>query len=124
MAKQVHDDILDNQDKSGPNEILVMVRWWELTRIVYNAILLLIITFNLVIFTTWLNKADIAISTVIYLIAANLFYCLGWGFEILFRTYFKTGEWPKQMRAVLFILGMLLASFVTQFLYPALMMLR
>lgn len=84
------------------------VKWWEKKRILYNVILIgfaLVFAFAKNEFpnTNWSIESTLSIC--VWIFGANIFYCGGWGSEVLLK-YYVDGKINKNMRKFLFIMGM------------------
>lgn len=118
-------DILDNHNTnySSNNRLSAksVIIWWEKKRIIFTA--LLIITSVFFIFKYWnhplhqvLGLRSILYDTLILIILLNLFYTLGWIFEISIAKLFKT-KYNASFRWTLFIFGTMISIVVTFFLF-------
>lgn len=118
------DDLLDiGEEKSTDSSILTNVRWWERMRIVYNIIIIGIIATSFFFVRSgysygysYRRVTERIIVLGIYLVIVNLFYCLGWGLDLLLRHYFKTKGFGKGLNISLFVLGTLLVALFTLFI--------
>lgn len=116
------EDLLDSTDEqSTDSSILSNVRWWERMRIWYNVIIvgMLVTSFFFVRYGSSYNYwrvTERVIVLAIYLVIANLFYCLGWGLDLLFRHYFKIRGFGKGLNIGLFSVGTLLVALFTLFI--------
>ena len=117
----MNNDILDlTEEKSTDSSILATVRWWERMRILYNIIIVGIIITSFFFVHYGFDFSSIRFQERlfvmgIYLVIANLFYCLGWGLDILFRHYFKIGGFNKAINITFFTVGTLLIALFTLF---------
>jgi hypothetical protein len=91
------------------------VRWWEKKRLVYNLITLF---GGLLVFVLRSGVPNGLSPNEFYhmhpylflgvmLLGANIFYCFGWGSEVLLNHYFKLTFFSKGLRMFLYIGGSL-----------------
>lgn len=95
--------------------------WWEKKRLMFNmavvgAQLLMLVSFWQQVYFFGGPESAI-IQSVAYTLAANLFYCLGWGSEFLLMYYFKIQPFNSAFRWAIFIGGVGLSVLVTIGLY-------
>ena len=86
MDKENTHNVETNQPVASNQNYRQAVQWWEEKRRLYNLLLIgLEIALLLFYWEAVLNFGVLSAIfwTVAYTIAANSFYCLGWGMEIL-----------------------------------------
>lgn len=101
------------QSDQGPSEkgLMVAVKFWEPRRLLYNALLFVVVMIWVV--KTWphfrpaMNLEALGIMTVLALLA-NLCYCAAYLAEILIQNATTSAAWNRQ-RWALWIVGTLLA---------------
>jgi len=103
-------DNIDNQDGSGFN-FSNAARFWERGRVLYNAILTLIVLLWLVL--TWPHfRPALTLGSleafVVLALAANLCYCAGYLADFFMQGLLPSQYW-RRFRQVLWVLGMLFA---------------
>jgi hypothetical protein len=88
------------------------IRYWELARVLYNAILLLVVAAAFV----WLLPTsreqlslDMAQSISIYAVLANLAYCAAYPVDLLAQCFALRATWLRY-RWILFVIGTMFAS--------------
>jgi hypothetical protein len=120
MENEILDEpSLDNRD----TPLWQMIAWWEQKRLWYN---LMLIVLELVIcvycYEVLLHRfgtiAAIFLSFC-YTIAANAFYCMGWGVEILAYYYFPKLFPIGRLSHIFLFLGLLFSICLTASLYLA-----
>lgn len=99
-----------------------IIRWWELRRLLYNAVLFAIGIASIMVMELLMDKVipvgedaiepfAMALGVVAYGVAANLCYSLGWIVEIFGR---KTDEAAARLKAEKqFLLGMWFSCLLT-----------
>ena len=112
------EDLLDEIElsKNKLDELFSSVRWWEKKRILFNIIVIGTQLFVMLVMlneTTLFGIPSAIINSLFYLLAANLFYCLGWGLEILSSHYLPGRELSKDRRSALFVLGLVFSTLIT-----------
>ncbi len=111
----------DDLIKEKNDDLLKSLRWWEKKRVLYNLILLGIIIF--IIFSRYdaflyFGVYNGIIGSILFLLVANFFFCMGWILEILIYYYFKKGyQFIKTLRMFLFIIGISISIFQTFIMY-------
>lgn len=122
MADELFNDVLDSEAMLGervPDTALEIVRWWEWKRrLIYNGVVLLSGLPALVIaLSFWselmLRPEDFVILVVMYAVAANACYTIGWVLELLLMVYFKLRQGFGKFRLVVYIIGCVFSAGVT-----------
>ncbi|MDC7998950.1 hypothetical protein [Gilvibacter sediminis] len=108
-------------------EIKTLLNFWEKRRVIFTVAIAVVLCFG------WLMRGDVPngigpespwIPALIWLIGANVFYCLGWGFELLFVYYLRSSRTAKRVyftedsRNVMFWLGLVFSLIWTWFNVP------
>jgi len=96
------------------------IKWWESKRLLYNVIIVsLVLGIMLFMWTGTQNFGLInaTIGSFFYFIAANVFFSIGWGMEVLAKYYFKRNLFLERYRHFFLTLGVLFSVFVTMFMY-------
>ena len=111
-------DLPEAKPKQSP--VKEMILWWERKRWIYNLVLVLAIGSQLFQFSdnpvrAIVERGHILPMTVAFIVAANLFYTLGWGFGALFYYLFKLKGLTNGFRWAVFVVGILFSLLVTSF---------
>lgn len=114
--------ILDDFESHSQEDdkLINSVRWWEGKRILYNIVLActeLFIMVNYYRETINYGIENAIIETIAVNLIANIFFCLGWGLEIMLYYYLKAYTLSNTSRWVLFLLGILFTVLLTLFAY-------
>lgn len=107
------DTLLDEQEpeESIAKRLLESVRWWERRRLLYTGILIGGGVLGIFEYGQgYLSNGELLFFTGLYLLAANLFYCLGWGIELLLWVHLKV---VFSARQALFIIGTVFSVLLT-----------
>lgn len=113
------DEELVNKKNDEPN-LFGVIRWWEKKRLLYNAIVFGIQLACMLIYLPGTIDFGISmaiIGSLLFLLAANLFYCIGWGGEMLLIYYLKIGDSNTDGRMAFFIFGVAFSGLVTVSMY-------
>jgi len=105
---------------NGDSSMLNSVRWWEKKRLMFTIILL--VTEVVMMSTNLQGTIEFGISNAIigsiaYIIAANGFFCLGWGLEVLVKYYYNGKNFLEQFRWFFLIIGILFSCLYTVIIY-------
>ena len=115
------ENILDSSFITSLKERLYSsVKWWEGRRFLYNLIIIFCEIIMMFLFWKSTQKFGIGKSifwSVLYTIAANVFFSMGWGIEILVEYYFKESQWIEKYRDAFLVMGILFSIFITIVLY-------
>jgi len=113
--------ILDSDFIFGLKERLYnSITWWESNRLIYNCIVIFCEVIMMGLLWEGTKRFGVGSSifwSVLYTLAANVFYSMGWGTEILVEYYFKESQWIEKYRKGLFLLGIIFSILLTLFLY-------
>ena len=93
------------------------IRYWELRRIAYNAILLAVVAVVFVL--QWPDSrsslsADVAQTLFILAVLANVAYCTAYAVDVVAQYSAFVATW-KRYRWVLFAVGVVFASIIARF---------
>lgn len=121
MEKEILDEAESLVGAREQHPLVGMIAWWERRRLWYNAGLVLL-QMGLCLFyyrtiLLFFGVTNALLYSVCYTLAANAFYCLGWGTEILLNYYFPNFIPLKRLSPLFFILGILFSIFLTIMLY-------
>ena len=98
------------------SELQESIQWWEKRRFFFNIILIIIEVGMMVLFsktTLHFGIGNALILTIFYNIAANIFYSIGWGIDVLCDYYRIDFRIEKPFRIIWFLIGLLFSSFIT-----------
>ena len=105
-------DILDEELTNAQIDIWEAVKWWEHKRIFYNLILVVMAIFIMSTFINVNYSFQFGLFWVVaFCIAANLFFTIGWGVEVLAEYYFKLKI--DRLRMLFWVCGILFTLFTT-----------
>ena len=116
------DLILDSDYiRRDKDKIYNLVDWWERKRLVFNLTIIAIIVYEVFFFweeTVRFGIIDAIIGSIAYIIAANVFFSIGWGLNVLIVFYKLTflSSYEKYKMAFL-VVGVLFSILVTAFIY-------
>lgn len=101
-------------------EETINLAWWEARRPYYNAFLVLMI--GLMIWQLFPMAQNFGWGLVlfwsfIYVMVANIFYCLGFLLPLLCKHYFRTDFGLATMASILFNLGVVISLLTTSGIY-------
>lgn len=108
-------EILDDElSKPEANDFWEAIRWWEKKRLIYiGQLVLTVIVVTLTMDrATMDNYALLFFITFFLLIMGNVFYVLGWAFELLIRYYFDNYKFPNSLRMIFFVIGSLFSVYI------------
>ena len=92
--------------------LLAAFAWWEKRRLIYNLIVGAV-GILILIYANWSIDVSEIIGIIFYGVTVNLFYCLGFIFEVAAKYYFKSNDDFSKHRNSLFVLGVILSFFIT-----------
>lgn len=104
----MYDKIIDQE--ISKDKISNSLEWWENKRKLYN-IVLVSISVILIAIDPFLHKPPIehifydVIEIIIWIFGANIFYCLGLGFDLAVSFYRKKES--ERIRLALFVIGLI-----------------
>lgn len=115
------DTVLDSDLVLQKKEVIFnALQWWEARRLGYNIVLIACEIFLILYFwkgTLLYGIENAFLGSVLYTIAANVFFSVGWGIEILALYYFGENRFLRKFRIPFFILGVLFSILLTLDMY-------
>ncbi len=109
---------MNNTEKIEIKDVFTdSLRYWEKGRVIYNVILLIIVTFKLAVNFQDLSHPIIEILIPLFFcwVMANVFYCSAYVVDVFIQfSHFK--EIWKKSRVVLFVIGTLFASILAWYI--------
>jgi uncharacterized membrane protein len=92
------------------------VRWWENRRLYYNLLLFALEAALLIYYakaTKHFGVQNAIVASFAYQAAANFFYSVGWGTEVLLMHYLPNVRISQNIRWLLFIFGVVFSIILT-----------
>lgn len=114
-------DILDVEMMDDKKEaIWEGIEWWENNRLLYNILLIALEVFLMTTYWVGTKRFGIGnsiVQSLLYTIAANVFFSMGWGLEVWVRYHFNGYYIGKKARPIFLVLGIIFSLILTWELY-------
>lgn len=117
----MEDDLIDNELSESPKDVILgIMRWWEKKRLIFNLIMIGIVSLAVGVYLfkrpnnfSHIFNGIFFVQSLFYFVFINVCYCAGWGIQLLGYYYFNIQYDSKALDYTLFGIGSLFTGFVT-----------